>query len=73
MDATEHFSMAQLDEADAADGLKLSSEARWNQNEASDVPIAYPHLTRQSLQHRQGKRGGLAGPRLRARPHILGA
>jgi GNAT superfamily N-acetyltransferase len=34
MDATEHFSMARLDEADAADGLKLSSEARWNQNEA---------------------------------------
>jgi GNAT superfamily N-acetyltransferase len=26
--------MAQLDKADAADGLKLSSEAHWNQNEA---------------------------------------
>jgi GNAT superfamily N-acetyltransferase len=34
MDATERVSMAQLDEADAADGLKLSSEAHWNQNEA---------------------------------------
>ena len=34
MDATERLSVAQLDEADAADGLKLSSEAHWNQNEA---------------------------------------
>jgi GNAT superfamily N-acetyltransferase len=34
MDATERLSMTRLDEADAADGLKLSSEAHWNQNEA---------------------------------------
>ena len=34
MDAIEQVSVAQLDQADAADGLKLSSEARWNQNEA---------------------------------------
>jgi GNAT superfamily N-acetyltransferase len=34
MDAIEQLSVAQLDQADAADGLKLSSEARWNQNEA---------------------------------------
>lgn len=34
MDAIEHLAMAQLDEADAADGLELSSEAHWNQNEA---------------------------------------
>jgi GNAT superfamily N-acetyltransferase len=34
MDATERLSMTRLDETDAADGLKLSSEAHWNQNEA---------------------------------------
>jgi GNAT superfamily N-acetyltransferase len=34
MDATERVSLAHLDEADAAGGLKLSSEAHWNQNEA---------------------------------------
>ncbi len=34
MGGTERLSMAQLDEADAASGLRLSSEAHWNQNEA---------------------------------------
>jgi GNAT superfamily N-acetyltransferase len=34
MDAIEQVSMTQLNEADAADGLKLSSEAHWNQTEA---------------------------------------
>jgi GNAT superfamily N-acetyltransferase len=34
MDATEPPSITRLDQADAADGLKLSSEAHWNQNEA---------------------------------------
>ena len=34
MDATEHREIVQLDEADAAGGLALSTEAGWNQNEA---------------------------------------
>jgi GNAT superfamily N-acetyltransferase len=34
MDATEHLPIVQLDERDASAGLALSTEARWNQNEA---------------------------------------
>jgi len=34
MDATEHLAIVRLDEADAAGGLALSTEAQWNQNEA---------------------------------------
>jgi len=34
MDATEDFDIVELEEADAAGGLALSTEAGWNQNEA---------------------------------------
>jgi GNAT superfamily N-acetyltransferase len=34
MGATEHLAIVQLEEADAAAGLALSTEAGWNQNEA---------------------------------------
>ena len=34
MEDTEHLSINQLDASAAAGGLKLSTEARWNQNEA---------------------------------------